>query len=155
MKNTLFFMVFSCSLFVCNHGCPRQTVRRRSRRNSVSLRRVFRIRSDPEKDLQRKNFLGRGAAGVKSAAFRKAKRPQNAPCRDERHCRRAQRSAFSCAARRTKKSEVPFWVPRFFGKHVQKRYYCSFLVQAQTISFLNNISRMFFHIKLCLILPPQ
>ena len=82
MKNALFFMVFlSCSLFVCNHGCPRQTVRRRSRRNSVSLRRVFRIRSDPEKDLQREDFSGRGAADVKSAAFRKAKRPQNAPCR--------------------------------------------------------------------------
>ena len=73
------------------------------------------------------------------------------------------RALRACPHRRTYSSRPPRQYKKrtqpmlcsLFGKHIQNRYYCSFLVQTRTILFLNDISRMFFHIKLCPISPTQ
>ena len=55
-KRIVFHGFLSCSLFVCNHGCPRQTVRRRSRRNSVSFALHFVSAALPKKICSAKIF---------------------------------------------------------------------------------------------------
>ena len=111
-------------------------------------------------------------ACLKQSKVRTARRTMNRsdlvdPARPGRACafgaKLRRRALCACQHRQTYSSRPPRQHKKrtqpklcsLFGKHVQNRYYCSFLVQTRTILFLNDISRMFFHIKLCLISPTQ